>query len=95
MRLRLPPKNKNQGIYWVRYYLDHVDKPQKQIKPSKQTEYRALLVEVRNCFEQQEYPDDIQILINEIDRVLLLKRITSSHMKNITAQIDFLTNKYK
>ena len=89
------PKNRNQGIYWVRYYLDHVDKPTKQQKPSKQDEYRQLLLEILDNFKYKNYPSDIEALINEINRVLHLKRITSSHMDKITNSINILADRYK
>jgi hypothetical protein len=95
MRLRLPPKNRNQGIYWVRYYLDHVDKPIKAPKISKQQEYRDLLLEILSNFHYDNYPGDIQALIDEINRVLGLKRITSAHVDKINNQINILANKYK
>jgi len=89
------PKNRNQGIYWVRYYLDHVDKPRKQQKPSKQDEYRQTLLQMLNCFENDTYPEDIAAYIQEIHRLLELKRITSKHMDNINFTVNVLANKYK
>jgi hypothetical protein len=94
MRMRLPPKNRNQGIYWVRYYLDHVDKPQPKPKVTKQDEYRQILLQILDCFEQSSYPLDIEVFIQEIHRLLQLKRITSKHMEKINYTIGVLTNKY-
>lgn len=94
MRLKLPPKNRNQGIYWVRYYLDHVDKPSPKPKITKQDEYRQILIQILDCFEQSSYPSDIEELILEVNRLLELKRITSKHMENINYTISVLTSKY-
>lgn len=95
MRLRIPPKNRNQGVYWVRYYLDHVDKPQKQQRISKQDEYRQTLLQMLDCFDQSSYPTDIAEFIQEINRLLQLKRITSKHMDKINFTVNNLVNKYK
>ena len=95
MRLRLPPKNRNQGIYWVRYYLDHVDKPLPKLKITKQDEYRQILIQILDCFEQSSYPLDIEVFIQEVHRLLQLKRITSKHMEKINATVQLLSNKYK
>ena len=94
MRLKLPLKNRNQGIYWVRYYLDHVDKPSPKPKITKQDEYRQILIQILDCFEQSSYPSDIEELILEVNRLLELKRITSKHMENINYTISVLTSKY-
>jgi hypothetical protein len=94
MRMRLPPKNRNQGIYWVRYYLDHVDRPPAKPKVTKQDEYRQTLVQILDCFEQSSYPLDIEVFIQEVHRLLQLKRITSKHMEKINYTIGVLTNKY-
>ncbi len=95
MRMRLPPKNRNQGIYWVRYYLDHVDKPQAKPKVTKQDEYRQTLTQMLDCFTQSSYPYDIAEFILELKRLLQLKRITSKHMEKINVTVQFLSNKYK
>jgi hypothetical protein len=98
MRIRLPPKNMNQGIYWVSTYLKYnLDKPARIAKPkqpTKQEEYRAILHEIRSCFEQDEYPVDIIEFIDEIHRVLNLKSITSKHMEKIYAMRTVLIEKY-
>lgn len=95
MRLRLPPKNRNQGIYWVRYYLDNIDRAPAKPKVTKQDEYRQLLLQMLDCFEQSSYPTDIEAFIQEIHRLLELKRITSKHIENIQSTLAILTNKYK
>ena len=95
MRIRLPPKNRNQGIYWVRYYLDHVDRPTPKPKITKQDEYRQTLVQILDCFEQSSYPLDIKVFIQEVNRLLQLKRITSKHMEKIQSMVSILTDKYK
>jgi hypothetical protein len=95
MKLRLPPKNRNQGIYWVRYYLDHVDKPQPKLKVTKQDEYRQTITQMLDCFSQSSYPDDINQFILELQRLLQLKRITNKHMEKLNVTIQFLSNKYK
>lgn len=95
MRLRLPPKNRNQGIYWVRYYLDNVDKPTAKPKITKQDEYRQILVQMLDCFTQSSYPPDIIEFIKELERLLQLKRITSKHMEKIQNMVSALTDKYK
>lgn len=95
MRVRLPPKNRNQGIYWVRYYLDHVDRPHAKPKITKQDEYRQTLVQILDCFEQSSYPLDIEVFIQEVHRLLQLKRITSKHMEKIQSMVSILTDKYK
>jgi hypothetical protein len=95
MKLRLPPKNRNQGIYWIRYYLDNVDKPSAKPKITKQDEYRQTLVQMLDCFTQSSYPPDITEFILELERVLKLKRITSKHMEKITCIVGELTSKYK
>ena len=100
MRLRLPPKNRNQGIYWVRYYLDHVDKPSrsatKQPKITKQEEYRQLINELIACWPEpiESYPEPIQFYINHLYKILNLKRITSIHMDRIQGMIDILEEEY-
>lgn len=94
--MRLPPKNMNQGIYWVSTYLKYnLDKAPKQPKPTKQQEYRSILVEMLNCFEYAEYPEDIVQYINEIQRVLQLKTINSKHIEKIQAMCTVLLDKYK
>ena len=95
MRLLLPPKNRNQGIYWVRYYLDNVDRAPAKPKVTKQDEYRQILLQMLDCFEQSSYPLDIEVFIEEIHRLLQLKRITSKHMEKIQNTVNILTNKYK
>lgn len=95
MRLRLPPKNRNQGIYWVRYYLDNVDRPQAKPKVTKQDEYRQTITQMLDCFTQSSYPEDIEMFIQELHRLLQLKRITSKHMEKINSVVGALTNKYK
>ena len=95
MRLKLPPKNRNQGIYWVRYYLDHVDRPAAKPRINKQDEYRQTIVQMLDCFTQSSYPEDIAEFILELERILQLKRITSKHMEKINATVGFLSNKYK
>ena len=95
MRLKLPPKNRNQGIYWVRYYLDHVDRPVAKPRINKQDEYRQTIVQMLDCFTQSSYPEDIAEFILELERILQLKRITSKHMEKINATVGFLSNKYK
>lgn len=94
MRLRLPPKNRNQGIYWVRYYLDNVDRAPAKPKVTKQDEYRQTLLQILDCFEQSSYPLDVEVFIEEIHRLLQLKRITSKHMEKIQYTIAVLTSKY-
>jgi len=91
--LRLPPKNRNQGIYWTRFYLDHIDKSPKQ-KISKQDQYRERLIEIKSCFNQPSYPEDIVELINYINRVLGLKTISIQHMDKVTSTINLLKSKY-
>jgi len=95
MRLRLPPKNRNQGIYWVRYYLDHVDKPPAKAKITKQDEYRQMLTQMLDCFTQSSYPEDIELFIQELQRLLQLKRITSKHIEKVQLAVKDLSNKYK
>lgn len=95
MRLRLPPKNRNQGIYWVRYYLDHVDKPPAKVKITKQDEYRQMLTQMLDCFTQSSYPEDIELFIQELQRLLQLKRITSKHIQKVQLAVKDLSNKYK
>jgi hypothetical protein len=94
--VRLPPKNRNQGIYWVSTYLKYnLDKPPKQPKSTKQEEYRAILLEMLNCFEYDEYPEDIVKYINEIQRVLQLKTINSKHFEKLQNMSAVLLDKYK
>ena len=98
MRVRLPPKNMNQGIYWVSTYLKYnLDKPPKVAKPTKQEEYRKLLYEILNEYtlELENYPQDIKEHIVEIHRILNLKTITKKHIEKIVATIDILVDKYK
>jgi hypothetical protein len=89
------PKNRNQGIYWVRYYLDHVDRPEPKPRINKQDEYRQVLLQMLDCFTQENYPKDVADFIGELERVLQLKRITSKHMDNITCNVKILSSKYK
>jgi len=94
--MRLPPKNKNQGIYWVSTYLKYnLDKPPKQTKLTKQQEYRSMLLDMLNCFEYDEYPKDIINYINEIERALQLKTINSKHIEKIQDMCTILLDKYK
>ena len=94
--MRLPPKNRNQGIYWVSTYLKYnLDKPPRQPKPTKQETYRAILLEMLECFEPGEYPEDILEYINEIQRVLQLKTINSKHFEKINGMCCVLLDKYK
>ena len=96
MRMRLPPKNMNQGIYWVSTYLKYnLDKSPKVAKPTKQEQYRQKLHEMLSCFEQEEYPADVIAFIDEIHRVLSLKSITSKHMDEICNNVNILCEKYK
>jgi hypothetical protein len=96
MRMRLPPKNMSQGIYWVSTYLKYnLDKPPKVAKPTKQQEYRELLLEILKCYDLDEYPTDIQQLIDEIHRVLALKSITKKHIDKIRISISILAQKYR
>jgi hypothetical protein len=96
MRVRLPPKNMNQGIYWVSTYLKYnLDKPPKQRKISKQEHYRSHLYELLNCFEaDEEYPEDIINYLNEIHRILQLKAINQKHIDKLHTTIDYLADKY-
>jgi hypothetical protein len=97
--MRLPPKNMNQGIYWVSTYLKYnLDKPSKSVKQpklTKQQEYRTVLLEMLQCFEYDEYPEDIVKYINEIERVLQLKTINSKHFEKIQNMCYTLLDKYK
>jgi hypothetical protein len=96
MRVRLPPKNMNQGIYWVSTYLKYnLDKPPKVAKPTKQQEYRQLLNEILAEYTCEEYPQDIQDHIDEIHRILGLKTITKKHLEKVSNTIDILVEKYK
>ena len=99
MRMRLPPKNMNQGIYWVstylKYNLDKSPKP-KSKQPTKQELYRKYLYDLLDCFESgEEYPDDIIDYLNEINRVLSLKTINQKHIDKINLIIGELVSKYK
>jgi hypothetical protein len=97
MRMRLPPKNMNQGIYWVSTYLKYnLDKPQKPAKISKQQQYRAHLLELLDCFSGgEEYPQDIIDYLNEIHRILELKTITQKHIDKVHDIIAVISKKYK
>ena len=94
--MRLPPKNMNQGIYWVSTYLKYnLDKPPKPPKISKQQQYRIHLLELLDCFsEDEEYPQDIIDYINEIYRILELKTVTQKHIDKLHSIIDILSEKY-
>jgi hypothetical protein len=95
--MRLPPKNMNQGIYWVSTYLKYnLDKPQKPAKISKQQEYRTHLLELLDCFSgDKEYPEDIIDYLNEIHRILELKTITQKHINKVHGIIAVISKKYK
>lgn len=97
MRVRVPPKNMNQDIYWVSTYLKYnLDKPPKVAKISKQEQYRLHLLELLDCFsDTKEYPQDIIDYLNEIERILQLKSITQKHIDKIHAIISILLEKYK
>ena len=98
MRVRLPPKNMNQGIYWVSTYLKYnLDKPPKVAKPTKQEEYRQVLHSILKEYtlDLEDYPKDFQEHILEIHRVLGLKSITKKHMQKIVDTIDVLVEKYQ
>jgi len=94
--MRLPPKNMNQGIYWVSTYLKYnLDKSPKQPKPTKQQQYRSILLEMLDCFEYEEYPEDIIKYINEIERILQLKTISNKHFEKLQSMSAILLDKYK
>jgi hypothetical protein len=86
------PKNMNQGIYWVKQYLVHVDKPAKKPKePTKQEIYREHLYKLLDILGEDgiEYEQHKSVLA-EIRRLLTLKSITSKHMDKLSLMIDSL-----
>ena len=97
MRIKLPPKNMNQGIYWVSTYLKYnLDKSPKPKQPTKQELYRKHLYDLLDCFNlEEEHPEDITDYLNEINRVLSLKTINQKHIDKIHLIIGKLVNKYK
>jgi len=92
MRPFARPKNMNQGIYWVKQYLIHVDKPAKKPKePTKQDIYREHLYKLLSVL----YEDGIEYevhkpVIAEIRRLLALRSVTSKHMDKLLEMIDNL-----
>lgn len=92
MRPFARPKNMNQGIYWVKQYLVHVDKPAKKPKqPTKQEIYRNHLYKLLDIFCEDGVEYDVhKPIITEIRRLLTLKSITSKHIDKIVEMIDSL-----
>jgi len=91
--IKLPPKNRNQAIYWNRLCLQFT-KPVKRSKLTKQELQRQNLVEIRNSLLECVEIDGVLNIIQEIDRILNLKIVTDKHLVKIASSIKSVYEKY-
>jgi hypothetical protein len=91
--IKLPPKNRNQAIYWNRLCLQFT-KPVKRAKLTKQELHRQNLVTSRSFLLDCVEIDGVLNIIQEIDRILNLKIVTDKHLVKISSSIKSVYEKY-
>lgn len=80
--IKLPPKNRNQSIYWTRLCVDLTR------GPSKQTQYRQNLLDTKKLLLGCTQVPEVPKVICEINRILTLKTVTTKHLDKISNWID-------
>jgi uncharacterized protein YyaL (SSP411 family) len=93
--LKLPFKNRNQGIYWVRYYLDNVETSRKSTV-TKTEEYKHTVAQMLDNFKSEvsSYPADVQELLLYLESLLTKNRVSITQMNKATKMLDLLVEKY-
>lgn len=82
--IKLPPKNRNQSIYWTQLCVD-LNRPR---PPSKQTVYRQNLQDTRQLLLGCMSIPQVPAVVEEINRILTLKTVTTKHLDKISNWID-------